>query len=569
MAEVSVPLVMGETEKVRIIKEGNKYKVYVNIPITYCFNSDSSIDRDIIIAILNEARDRDGQKIIVQQVLAKCFGFKDRREIDNRMRRYRQSGQSLKGIVAPHISRASVLTEEVKAAIRSYWTNNWWVKEEQVFAHLQHIGLLKPDAKFSSSTIRAAVSADFLKLRAQVKKAFVQELISYKENVLIKQLFDLIESQHDLLKAHNLVPQIDQLKVEELTTFSRVNTQRDELKETARIRNIKTQIMNPQTQDSHLAKPLDAIKSYGYLNSSYGRIAHNLKVSKSTVFYWVQSFILYLRISCVFPTTCSGTMGFDVKHVKCAKSYSEEERKKGAKWRYVYIAVDCHTYDLLHSAIFPNEDKKYTKLFLWQLKKKGIYPKAIITDMHTAYPGPIKEVFPKALHAICIFHLLQAAQRHIKEVFGKHYMKNKKVAGLKKEIYHLFDAKDKRTVIKRMDSLMAKKEEFLVINPKAGKIFNCIYAHFDQALLSIGNSHIPHTNNITERVIRNFNMHYKNMAGFESMASAKAYLILFAFFYRITPFYEAKNKKIRGLSPLQIAGVDIANIPAVKAFSII
>jgi len=32
---------------------------------------------------------------------------------------------------------------------------------------------------------------------------------------------------------------------------------------------------------------------------------------------------------------------------------------------------------------------------------------------------------------------------------------------------------------------MAKKEDFLSLNPKAGKIFDCIQAHFSQALLSM------------------------------------------------------------------------------------
>jgi transposase-like protein len=564
----SFPLILGGCQKVEISKEGNKYTIKVNVPISYCFNSDSALDRDIVICILNEARGIDGQKIIVQQALAESFGLKDRREIDNRMQRYRQSGQSMKGIVGPHILRARVLTEEVKEAIHSFWIKNWWATEQQVFEHLQHIGLFKADAKFCSPTIRAAVSKDFLKLRAQVKKAFVRELISYKKDELVKQLFDLVQSQYDLLKVHNLVPQVDEIKTEALKNFSRVNTLKKDLKEIARIKNMKTLIMNPQIQDTHPAKPLEAIKLYAYFNSSYGYIAHHLKVSKSTVFYWVQSFILSLQMSCPLPATCSGTIGFDAKWVKITKSFSPLEKSKGAKWRYVYVAVDCHTYDLLHIQIFSKEDKNCTKLFLLQLKNKGFYPSVIITDMHPAYPEPIKQVFPKALHAICIFHLLQAIQRHIKEVFGKEYEKNKKIMALKKEIYHLFDAKDKRTVIKRMQSIMAKREDFLSLNPKADKIFNCIQSHFSQALLCIGNPKIPHTNNASERLIRRFNQHYKNMAGFESIATARAYLTLFAFFYRTTPLYEAKNKGIRGLAPLQIAGVNISTIPEVKAFAI-
>jgi len=567
-ALVTYPLILGMTQKVELTKEGNKHKVQINIPVICWFNSDSSLDRDIFMAVLNEARGLDGQKIITQQALAEGFGLKDRREVDNRMQRYRKSGQGLMGIVAPHMARSRVLTKEVKQAIHCFWIKNWWATERQVFESLQHIGLFKPEAKFCPSTIRAAVSSDFLQLRAQVKKAFNRELISYKEDELVKQLFDLVQTQYDLLKAHDLVPQIEQLKLETLKTFSRTNTLKKESKHTARIKNMVAQIMNPQMQP-HLSKPLEAIKSYGYLGCSYGRIAHHLKVSKSTVFYWVQSFILCLQLTFIFPSTCSGTIGFDAKWVKITKGCPSDGKSKGSNWHYVYVAVDCHTYDLLHIQIFPKEDKKYTKLFLWQLKSKGFYPKAIITDMNPSYPEPIKQVFPKAQHAICIFHLLQAAQRHIRKVFGKNYKKNKKVCALKEEINHLFDAKDKRTVIKRMQSFMAKKDEFLSLNPKADKIFNCIQAHFDQALLSIGNPHIPHTNNASERAIKKFNYHYKNMAGFESMATARAYLSLFAFFYRTTPFYEAENKQIRGLAPLQIAGVDITTIPAVKAFGLL
>ena len=291
---LSVPLILGGTQKVQISKGGNKYTVQVNVPIIYCFRADSTLDRDIVIALLNEARGLDGKKIIIQQALAEGFGLKDRREIDNRMQQYRKSGKSLMGIVAPHISRAWVLTEEVKEAIEGFWTKNWWATEREVFEHLQHIGFFKPDAKFCIPTIRAAVGNDFLKLRAHVKKAFSRGLISYREDELVRQLFDLVQSQYDLLKSHNLLPQIEQLKLETLKTFSKANTMKKELKQTARIRNIRTQVMNPQIQDSHLSKPLDAIKLYGYFACSYGYIAYHLKVAKSTVFYWAQSFILCL-----------------------------------------------------------------------------------------------------------------------------------------------------------------------------------------------------------------------------------------------------------------------------------
>lgn len=565
-----IPILLGKIQMVGIQKEESKYKIEINVPIVLYINAESSIDRDIIIPILNECRTLDGKKIIVQQALAEAFGLKDRREIDNRMQRYRQNGNSMEGIVKPYITKASVLTKEVKEAIVTFWSKNWFAKECEVFDHLQNIGVFKSDAKFNNYIIRNAVNKDFLKLRAHFKKAFEQGLISYKKDGLIAQLFELIDTQTKILEEHDLLPKVEALKINAIKTFSRFGSVKKEIKESVRIKNIKNQLMNPQkVQDLILPKSIQGIKYYMYFNTSYGRVAQFLNVSKSSVFYWVQSFILFLQVTYLFPPKSSGIVGFDAKWVKITKYYSKEEKDKGTKWGFVYIAIDCHTLDLLHIQIFSNENSDSTKLFLLQLKNKGFYPKVIITDMHVAYPKAIKKVFPKAQHAICIFHLLQAAQRHIKEVFGKDYMKNKEVAALKKEIYKLFDAKDKRTVIKRMDMLMAKRSHFVDLNPKAGKIFDSIQRHFSKALLSIGNPNIPHTNNIVERVNRKFNQHYKNMAGFESMRAARAYLTLFAFFYRITPFYEAKDKRIKGLAPIQIAGIDVENIPAVKAFGII
>jgi transposase-like protein len=536
---------LGRMQMVGIHKEEDTYKIQVNVPIEFSINAESFIDRDIMIAFLNECRTPDGKKVIVQQILAEAFGLKDRREIDNRMQRYRKSGNSMEGIVRPYFTRASVLTQEVKEAIGKFWSKNWYAKEREVFDHLQHIGLFNSDAKFNATTIRNAVSKEFFKLRAQFKKSFEQGLISYKKDELVAQLFELIETQSKILEEHNLLPKVEELKTEAIKGFSRTNSVKKELKETVRIKNIKNHFMNPHhhAQELSLSKPISAIKYYMYFSSSYGRVAQFLNVSKSSVFYWVHSFILFLQITYLFPPKCSGTVGFDAKWIKITKSHSKGDEKKGTQWGFVYIALDCHTLDLLHSQIFPHEDYNCTKLFLLQLKNKGFYPKAIITDMHVAYPKAIKEVFPKAQHAICIFHLLQAAQ--------------------------IFDAKDKRTVIKRMDSFMAKRNHFVTLHPSAGKIFDSIERHFSQALLSIGNPTIPHTNNAVERVNRRFNQHYKNMAGFESMRTARAYLTLFAFFYRITPFYEAKDKRIRGMAPIQIAEIDTENIPAVKAFGII
>jgi hypothetical protein len=75
-----------------------------------------------------------------------------------------------------------------------------------------------------------------------------------------------------------------------------------------------------------------------------------------------------------------------------------------------------------------------------------------------------------------------------------------------------------------------------------------------------GADHIPATNNAVERVIRRFHQHYQGFNGFESAPHAQAYLAVFEKCYRFTPFSQDAQPHIRGKSPLQLAGYDVANL---------
>ena len=69
------------------------------------------------------------------------------------------------------------------------------------------------------------------------------------------------------------------------------------------------------------------------------------------------------------------------------------------------------------------------------------------------------------------------------------------------------------------------------------------------------------TNNTVELVIRRFDQHYQNFCGFESIESAQLYLGVFEKLYRFTPFSQDAQLRIRGKSPLQLAGYDVSRIP--------
>ena len=69
------------------------------------------------------------------------------------------------------------------------------------------------------------------------------------------------------------------------------------------------------------------------------------------------------------------------------------------------------------------------------------------------------------------------------------------------------------------------------------------------------------SHNFTELVIRRFDQHYQNFCGFQSIETAQIYLAVFEKLYRFTPFSQDAQLRIRGKSPLQLAGYDVSRFP--------
>lgn len=109
---------------------------------------------------------------------------------------------------------------------------------------------------------------------------------------------------------------------------------------------------------------------------------------------------------------------------------------------YVYVAVDCYTYDLLHINIYPHRNDATARSFLLELLSCGYKPKAVVTDMWNKYNDLICEIFPTATHQECVFHALKEVQNKTKEIYGKNYKETAPEAvTLKAQIYRIFDAR--------------------------------------------------------------------------------------------------------------------------------
>ena len=317
------------------------------------------------------------------------------------------------------------------------------------------------------------------------------------------------------------------------------------------------------TLEHHLA----ALQSYEWSHGVYRCTSQMLGVTKMTAYRWVSGFgYQLLPVAALFGAVrSSGVVGIDEKYVLVPKN--DKPNEKMTRWMYVYLAVDCYTYDLLHIEIYPYNTKHSATAFLLALRAKGYHPRAIVTDMRVDYRDVVSRVFPKAVHHECIFHALQEFHQQLKEAYGLTYANtHPDVVTLREQVNHIFDARTKRTAQRRYEKVLAQRQRFVAETPKADAAFAFLERHWPYLVNAIESHHIPRTNNATEQVIRIFTQHYKTFCGFENIDTARLYLGVFEKVYRFTPFSEDAQEQIRGKCPLELAGYEVRKLPMTQLF---
>jgi transposase-like protein len=289
-----------------------------------------------------------------------------------------------------------------------------------------------------------------------------------------------------------------------------------------------------------------------------------------TVYRWVSAWgYALLPVAALFGVVrSSGVVGVDEKYVLVPKN--EKPAGDMRRWMYVYFAVDVYTYDLLHIAIYAHNDKENALAFLMALRAKGYHPRLMVSDLRRDYGNDIARVFPKAEHHACIFHALKDVSVSCREIYGRRYAEtHPQVEQLRQAIQHIFAAKTKRTAEKRYAAVMALRDQYVQDKPQVAAIFDFLERHWPHLVNGIESQIIPKTNNAVELVIRRFDRHYQpvladrpgNFCGFQSIETAQVYLGVFEKVYRLTPFSDDAQPRIRGKCPLELAGYDLSQLP--------
>jgi transposase-like protein len=307
---------------------------------------------------------------------------------------------------------------------------------------------------------------------------------------------------------------------------------------------------------------LQALQAYELGHSSYRRVAAGLGVSTATAYRWVSQFGgQLLPVAALFGVVrSSGVVGVDEKWVKVPSN--DKPAGKQRHWMYVYVAVDCYSYDLLHVALYPVRGTASARAFLLGLRAKGYVPQVIVTDLSPDYDRAIPAVFPRAIHHQCIFHALQAWHKQLRDAYGKHYREQRPDAlKLQNQLDGIFHAKTKRTAQRRYEKVLAVREAYVAQTPEVEAVFASLERHWPKLVNAIESERIPKTNNTTELVNRRFDQHYQTFCGFATITTAQTYLAVFEWCYRFTPFTPDAQQRIRGKCPLELAGYDVASLP--------
>lgn len=189
-------------------------------------------------------------------------------------------------------------------------------------------------------------------------------------------------------------------------------------------------------------------------------------------------------------------------------------------------------------------------------------PQVIVSDLNQEYGAAIAAVFPQAEHYEYVFHALQSWQAQVRKIYGKEYREqHPEAVELLRQLKRIFWAKTKRTAERRYERVLALRTDYVAQKPEVAAVSASLEHHWPKLVNAIESERIPMTNNPTELVIRHFAQHYQNFCGFDGRETAERYLAAFEWCYRLTPFTQVAQRRIRGKCPLELAGYDVSKLP--------
>lgn len=518
-----------------IEKREEKFRVIGN-EIETDWLPDTQANRKVILLALRYLKDRRGRNLFSYAELALIVGSEKRQTASQYCENFRACGEDFLSM----INHKGKLDESVRNAVLEVMKKTPFASEEKMALEVNKI-LKRQDIERAS--VRCALSQiSAVEMRPILKRLLEHDKIQYKEEALIDRLFKLIPVETD---NPNGIMDINPESLE-CNASSTLKSHLEEVvksKESTKLfedRVVKQEELSEIWQSPIGWKLLAFILYFRGVSTSV--IGGWFGVNKSTICRWLTSISSWseewVNKQNIQNIKFSGKIGIDEKWIKIDNC-----------WWYLFAAIDCVTNYPLLVSIHPSNDGNYCKLFLTQLKLKGYYPKLIITDGWNAYIKAIPEVFPKAEHSLCQFHLLHSIYTRMRrlKLFD---------ANISSSIGELFRTFYKRTVYRRIEKLKGMLEPTMIEPLLSG-----LFTKLPKAIKAVGNTKRPRTANCVEQFFSKFDRLYRLKGAFRDLDSAQKHVNLFMLGYLFS--IKANGKAC----PLEIVGSNVVNVPFYHLFN--
>lgn len=606
-----------QTEYVKVEKVGDVFRITINGIVWAEIHKDQLFEIRSICVQLHQAKKPNGEALLMLKEIAQAFDLGSLKKIFHWESRVKKQGSFLaldfekkhNAIINELKQESQVLSPQTLQRVIELHKENPFLTYLETREILISEGIL---AKMGEVSMRNALERiSFHAVRDSLKKKLQKGQMSYKETYLLELLKSLLKhiekgenipmaqlinvcnvvsacnNQMDipdcpskikfsglseyLFKAESLdsasvsKPKLPTLLEETMSNtmlFPSTLVVDEKNSIVSDLLSFPPQETSPSQETSRIGRLMLNLHLYVKLRGSFRRVADLMGISPSTAYEWVKAFgVLSLELlSFLGVIRFSGTLCIDDKWIKIAEIKRKSKGKK--KFGYAFIALDPVTLDVLHVQVFEQNGADIFKLFLLELQMKGIYPRRIITDLAIGYSQAIVDVFgKKVLHHHCFFHFKQNLHTHLDKTFGfdKYLSHKPRRLHLKKQlqdiIYNVVDPSSRKTCRKNYQNLSTVKTAYLSVWPQSKAVFDFLDRHFEKILNARENHKVVLTNNPAELFFRNFAQHYKTMAGFETVESARNYLRVFQLVYRFSNLDdEIDDLTRRGTCPLSLAG---------------
>jgi len=312
-----------------------------------------------------------------------------------------------------------------------------------------------------------------------------------------------------------------------------------------------TPYQKPSDQLSSLA--YQAAELYYDSKASYRDVARKLGIHRSTAY----------RLIAGVSNNCKGPEQVNAELKPRWSGYlivDGDAIDVGSGKKLLLLGVDSHSQDILYARLVNREDGASWTRFIGDIQHiLGYTPPGVVSDGFPALIQGVRTVYPQCPRQLCVRHFEKDLSHLLRYRFIQkrgHWRQNKR---LLIAVHRLLYAHSLTGAQRQLEAILVDSGFH-----QAG--FSGIIRHIKKQFPHLVTHHhyasMPRTNSIIEGVISRLDERIDPADGYGSQQTCWATLKMLIMWYRFKQFTDCRknNRHKNGKSPIQLAGVDTANI---------